>query len=68
VNLTFWLLFAAVLVVAEVVTWRVLTRGRRGTVPGLPCDGKPLSQIEQERLEWIERGYGRAPRALRRVR
>jgi hypothetical protein len=59
VNLTFWLLFGAVLVAAEVVTWRVLTRGRRGTVRGLPCDGKPLTQPEQERFLWVTQGYGR---------
>ena len=43
-------------------------RRERGHVPGLPYDGGPLTRCEWERLDEIERGYGRAPRVMRRVR
>jgi len=45
------------------------SRLRRRRVPPLPRDGRPLTACEQQRLAWIEHGYGDAPKALlRRLR
>jgi hypothetical protein len=47
--------------------WKRLRSRRRRVPPRFP-DGRPLTQPERERLDQIERGYGPAPRVLRRVR
>jgi len=45
------------------------SRPRKRQVPPLPRDGRPLTPCEQQRLAWIEHGYGDAPKALlRRLR
>lgn len=50
------------------VCTHVLLRERQKGIPGLPCDGKPLSVIEAERFGWIEDGYGQTAREPGRQR
>jgi hypothetical protein len=63
-------LAAILLGLTAIVAWfwaldgwkRLQDRLRKQKVPGLPCDGSPLSVPERERLDWIETGYGRTAR------
>lgn len=61
----------AVVVIVLAVEAAQIARDRyrkRRRVPGLPRDGKRLTQPERERLDEIEDGYGPAPTAMRRLR